>query len=89
MNSQQVSDSLLLAGQIGLVPGSMDLAPGGPRAQSELALRHVESVLKVYNRSVADVVEVRKGFAARERKRLPVCLDGRTHALAYVYATRS
>ena len=38
---------IYLSGQIGLVPGSMELIKGGVETQSKLALRHVSRVIEV------------------------------------------
>ncbi len=46
--------SVFVAGQIGLVPGSMELIPGGAKEQSMLALRHVARVLNVVTKPEFD-----------------------------------
>lgn len=38
-----------MAGQIGLVPATMEIINGGIKAQSRLSLRHVERILKAIN----------------------------------------
>lgn len=45
--AESPGDGLIyVAGQIGLVPGSMEMVRGGPRCECQLALRHVDRVLK-------------------------------------------
>ncbi|XP_066245228.1 uncharacterized protein [Euwallacea similis] len=54
-----VRDFIYLAGQIGLVPGNMQMIPGGIKAQSKLVVRHIDRVLKGVNSgiNVRDVVQ--------------------------------
>lgn len=42
----QVDDIICVAGQIGLVPGNMQLVKGGIRQQCQLALRHIGRIVK-------------------------------------------
>lgn len=60
----RIGELLHLAGQIGLVPGSMQLVKGGIKAQCKLALRHVERVLNAMDSNVhlRDVVQVNNLF---------------------------
>lgn len=55
----QVGDLIHLAGQIGLVPGNMQLVKGGIKKQCQLALRHVGRLLKAMdpNVNLRDVVQ--------------------------------
>ena len=39
---------LFTAGQIGMVPGTLDLAPGGAPSEAALAMRSLKRVLDVY-----------------------------------------
>lgn len=56
----RVEEFIHLAGQIGLVPGTLDMINGGIRSQCQLALRHVERLLKAVDTNVnlRDVVQV-------------------------------
>lgn len=58
-----VSDFIYLAGQIGLVPGNMEMVPGGIKAQSRLVVRHIDRILKAIDPgvNVRDVVQVETG----------------------------
>lgn len=47
-----------VAGQIGLVPGSMELVVGGLEAEARLALRHAERILEAMGAGIKDVVQV-------------------------------
>ncbi|GJQ85039.1 hypothetical protein Trydic_g4994, partial [Trypoxylus dichotomus] len=55
----KVGDLMYLAGQIGLVPGSMQLITGGIKQQCKLSLRHVGRLLKAMdsNLTIRDVVQ--------------------------------
>jgi diphthine-ammonia ligase len=54
-----VGDILYVAGQIGLVPGSMKLMEGGARMECKLALRHINRIIKAVDSKVElrDVVQ--------------------------------
>lgn len=60
----RVGDLIHLAGQIGLVPGSMQMVEGGIKRQCQLALRHVGRLLKAMdpNVNLRDVVQVSTTF---------------------------
>ncbi|RZC38828.1 diphthine--ammonia ligase [Asbolus verrucosus] len=71
----RVGELIHLAGQIGLVPGSLELVKGGIKAQCQLALRHVGRLLKAIDSNVnlRDVVQgicyvTDLGFVERARK---------------------
>ena len=49
-----------IAGQIGLVPGSMSLIPGGVGPEGILSLRHVERILETYAMTLKNAVQVGK-----------------------------
>lgn len=53
---------ICVAGQIGLVPGSMKLVHGGIKQQCQLTLRHIGRIVKAIspNTQVRDVVQGRK-----------------------------
>lgn len=54
--SQAVSANgvLFTAGQIGMVPGTLDLIPGGAANEATLSMRSLKRVLKVYRRDILD-----------------------------------
>lgn len=56
----KVEDLIHLAGQIALVPGSMQMVKGGIKQQCKLSLRHVGRLLKAMepNLTIRDVVQV-------------------------------
>jgi diphthine-ammonia ligase len=55
----RVGELIYLAGQIGMVPGTLELVKGGIKAQCQLALRHVGRLLKAVDSNVnlRDVVQ--------------------------------
>nr|XP_022904819.1 diphthine--ammonia ligase [Onthophagus taurus]XP_022904820.1 diphthine--ammonia ligase [Onthophagus taurus] len=55
----KVGDIIHLAGQIGLVPGSLQLVNGGVKQQCQLALRHVGRLIKAVdiNATIRDIVQ--------------------------------
>ncbi|XP_018322343.1 diphthine--ammonia ligase [Agrilus planipennis] len=55
----RIGDVTYVAGQIGLVPGSMQLVKGGLKAQCKLSLRHVHRILRAVDASLTlrDVVQ--------------------------------
>lgn len=55
---QQASNLLFLAGQIGLVPGSMSLE-NDLVSQAQISWRHLIRVLEVYNLFAHDIILVR------------------------------
>ncbi|XP_044748172.1 diphthine--ammonia ligase [Coccinella septempunctata] len=42
----KIGEVIYLAGQIGMIPGNLELVEGGVKCQSRLAMRHVERLLK-------------------------------------------
>lgn len=56
----KVGDLIHLAGQIGLIPGSMQLLTGGFKQQCKLSLRHIGRLVKALdsNLTIRDVVQV-------------------------------
>ena len=52
---------MFVAGQIGLIPGSMTLAEGMEN-QARLGLRHLARVLDVFGCSTRDIVQVRTNY---------------------------
>lgn len=53
----RVGDMLYLSGQIGNVPGTLDLAPGGMEGQARQTMDNIEAVLKANGASFADVTK--------------------------------
>ncbi len=54
----RVGDLLFVSGQIGNLPGTLELAPGGLEAQARRALDNMAAVLARHGASLADVVKV-------------------------------
>ena len=52
----RVGDTIFLSGQMGIVPGTMTLAPGGIRAESRQALENLRTVLEAHGLSLKHVV---------------------------------
>lgn len=54
-----VGEFIYLAGQIGMVPGNLELPQGGVKSQCKLSLRHVERLLNAINSNInlRDVVQ--------------------------------
>jgi diphthine-ammonia ligase len=57
-----IGDIIYVAGQIGLVPGSMALVTGGAKMECKLALRSLNRIIKAMDSKVElrDVVQVRE-----------------------------
>jgi reactive intermediate/imine deaminase len=53
----RAGDYLFVSGQIGNVPGSLDLAPGGIAAEARQAMQNIDAVLKRHGSSLADTVK--------------------------------
>jgi 2-iminobutanoate/2-iminopropanoate deaminase len=53
----RVGNLLLLSGQLGLLPGTMQLAPGGLAAETRQALDNIRTVLEAHGASLRDVVK--------------------------------
>jgi len=51
----RVGDVLYLSGQVGLVPGSLDLASGGIEAEAAQTLDNIQAVLERHGASMEDV----------------------------------
>lgn len=52
-----VGDTLYLSGQMGTLPGTLTLAPGGVAAEAEQALRNIQASLEAHGFSMRDVVK--------------------------------
>jgi 2-iminobutanoate/2-iminopropanoate deaminase len=50
-------DTLYLSGQVGIKPGTLELAPGGIQAEARQALDNVKTTLETHGYSLRDVVK--------------------------------
>ncbi|MBS0395955.1 MAG: RidA family protein [Proteobacteria bacterium] len=50
-------DTLYLSGQIGIAPGTLELVPGGVRAQARQALENIRTILEANGRTTADLMK--------------------------------
>jgi len=55
--SVRVGNMLYLSGQIGNIPGTLDLAPGGMEGQARQTMDNIEAVLEANGASFADVTK--------------------------------
>lgn len=53
----RVDDTLYLAGQIGLKPGTMELVAGGIEAEARQTLMNIRTVLQTHGYAMSDVVK--------------------------------
>jgi reactive intermediate/imine deaminase len=53
----RVGDTLYLSGQVGIVPGKLELVPGGMKAEARQALEHVKTILEANGYSMKDLVK--------------------------------
>ncbi len=53
-----VNDIIYLSGQIGNLPGTLDLAPGGLKAESKQAIENMKTILEANGSSLNDVIKV-------------------------------
>ena len=53
----RVGDTLYLSGQIGVIPGSLKLIPGGTREEAEQAMQNIKTTLAAHGRSMADIIK--------------------------------
>jgi len=53
----RVGEVLYLSGQIGVLPGTLKLAPGGTRAEARQAMENIRATLEAHGRSMRDVVK--------------------------------
>ena len=56
-----VDGILYIAGQIGLIPGSMEL-PNSIEIQAQLSMRHLIRILQVYNLNSDHIVQLGKKY---------------------------
>lgn len=48
---------LFLSGQVGLIPGTMDLAPGGIQAETRQTLENIKATLEKYGSSMSQLIK--------------------------------
>ena len=53
----RAGDTLYLSGQVGIKPGTLELAPGGIQAEARQALDNVKTTLETHGYSLRDVVK--------------------------------
>jgi reactive intermediate/imine deaminase len=53
----RVGDTLYLSGQLGIVPGSMKLVPGGVAAETQQTLENIRATLEALGLTMRDVVK--------------------------------
>ena len=53
----RVDDTLYLSGQIGVKPGTLELVPGGIKAEAQQTLENIRTVLKANGMTMANVVK--------------------------------
>jgi reactive intermediate/imine deaminase len=53
----RVDNFLILSGQVGIVPGSLELVPGGIQAETRQTLENIKAVLEKHGSSLAEVVK--------------------------------
>ena len=53
----RVGNTLYLSGQVGIKPGTLELAPGGLQAEARQALENIKTSLEAHGYSLRDVVK--------------------------------
>jgi 2-iminobutanoate/2-iminopropanoate deaminase len=53
----RAGDTLYLSGQVGVKPGTLELAPGGIRGEARQALENIKTTLETHGYSMRDVVK--------------------------------
>jgi len=53
----RVDNLLILSGQVGNVPGSLELVPGGIQAETRQTLENIKAVLEKHGSSLAEVIK--------------------------------
>ena len=53
----RAGDFLYASGQVGNVPGKLELAPGGIQAEARQAMQNIDAILKRHGSSLADAVK--------------------------------
>ena len=53
----RVGDTLYLSGQVGIVPGTMNLAPGGLEGETRQTMENIKTTLEAHGYSMNDLVK--------------------------------
>ena len=53
----RVGDTLYLSGQVGIVPGTMNLAPGGLAGETRQTMENIKTTLEAHGYSMSDLVK--------------------------------
>lgn len=53
----RAGNTLYLSGQIGVLPGTLTLAPGGIRGQARQAMENIKTLLEAHGYSIANIVK--------------------------------
>ena len=53
----RVGDTLYLSGQVGIVPGTMNLAPGGMEGETRQTMENIKTSLEAHGYSMNDLVK--------------------------------
>lgn len=53
----RVGDTLYLSGQVGIKPGTLELVPGGIRAEARQTLENIRTTLEAHGYSMRDIVK--------------------------------
>lgn len=53
----RVGDTIYLSGQIGIVPGTTELAPGGIEAEARQTMENIKTVLEAHGLGLGDIVK--------------------------------
>ena len=53
----RVGDTLYLSGQVGIVPGTMNLAPGGLEGETRQTMKNIKTTLETHGYSMNDLVK--------------------------------
>ena len=53
----RVGDTLYLSGQVGIIPGTMNLAPGGLEGETRQTMENIKTTLEAHGYSMNDVVK--------------------------------
>ena len=53
----RVGDTLYLSGQVGIVPGTMNLAPGGMEGETRQTMENIKTTLEAHGYSMNDLVK--------------------------------
>ncbi len=53
----RVGSTLYLSGQVGIVPGTMNLVPGGIEAETRQTMENIKTTLEAHGYSIGDIVK--------------------------------